>query len=234
MLAARPTPLVEVRPQGGSAAHRGAHRRYLAVRVDSRGACAAVGGIRWWNSCRRSTRCHSSTKLSPCPTSLWTESHSLLRVVVRAGQNRWWKCLRSYPTLLDSSELPSRSLTFQFLRVVAIEAAAGEGGLQGLRPRQNSTALGGALHVDIPVPHGRGGRVGQGGLQGFSPGRGSTAFSGADLVDIPVPRGGGFTDLFLLLHPRTRLVLWLRLLEGFSHFSPHEKVRSWVRTRGRN
>ena len=47
------------------------------------------------------------------------------------------------------------------------------------------------MHIDIPVPHGRGGRVGQGGFQGFSPGQGSTAFSGADLVDIPVPRGGG-------------------------------------------
>ena len=56
---------------------------------------------------------------------------------------------------------------------------------------QNSAALGGAVHVDIPVLHGRGGLVGQRGLQGFSPGQGSTAFSGADLVDIPVPSGGG-------------------------------------------
>ena len=43
------------------------------------------------------------------------------------------------------------------------------------------------MHVDIPVPHGHGGRAGQAGRQGFSQG---TAFSGADLVDIPVPRGG--------------------------------------------
>ena len=44
VLAARPTPLVEVRPQaGGSAVHHGAHRRYLAARPDSRRACAAVG-----------------------------------------------------------------------------------------------------------------------------------------------------------------------------------------------
>ena len=30
-------------------------------------------------------------------------------------------------------------------------------------------------------------------------------------------------DRFLLLHPRTRLVLWMRLLQGFSHFSPNSK-----------
>ena len=35
VLAARPTPLVEVRPTGrGSAAHRGAHHRRLAVRAN--------------------------------------------------------------------------------------------------------------------------------------------------------------------------------------------------------
>ena len=44
---------------------------------------------------------------------------------------------------------------------------------------------------DIPLPHGRGGRVGHGGLQGVSQGQGSTAFRGTDLVDIPVPRRGG-------------------------------------------
>ena len=44
--------------------------------------------------------------------------------------------------------------------------------------------------IDIPVPHGRGGRGGQAGLQGVSQGQGPTTFRGADLVDIPVPRGG--------------------------------------------
>ena len=51
-------------------------------------------------------------------------------------------------------------------------------------------------NVDIPVPHGRGGRVGVRSLQGF-PGQSSTAYCGADFpaataeqnVDIPVPRG---------------------------------------------
>ena len=44
----------------------------------------------------------------------------------------------------------------------------GGGDLQGLRPGQDSTAFGGAEHVDIPVPRGRGGWVGRGGLLGFS------------------------------------------------------------------
>ena len=58
------------------------------------------------------------------------------------------------------------------------------------RPGQDSTAFGGAEHVDIPVPQGRG-RAGQAGIQGFSQVQGSTACSGADLVVIPVPRRGG-------------------------------------------
>ena len=52
-------------------------------------------------------------------------------------------------------------------------------------------------NVDIPVPHGRGGRVGVRSLQGF-PGQSSTAYCGAryfpaataeQIVDTPVPRG---------------------------------------------
>ena len=71
------------------------------------------GGIRWWRCCRRSTR-HLSSRLSPCPRSLWTESHSDLPFVVRRRRNNWWKCPRSCPSLLYSSRLPSRSSTFQF------------------------------------------------------------------------------------------------------------------------
>ena len=45
--------------------------------------------------------------------------------------------------------------------------------------------------VDIPVPHGHGGRAGRGGLQVFSQGQNSAAFSGVEHVDIPVPLRGG-------------------------------------------
>ena len=68
--------------------------------------------------------------------------------------------------------------------------AGGGGGLQGLRPGQNSKAPV-EQNVDIPIPHGRGGWVGHGGLQGFSQGQGSTAIRGADHVDTPVPQGRG-------------------------------------------
>ena len=43
-------------------------------------------------------------------------------------------------------------------------------GLQGLRSGQDSTAVGGADHVDVPVPR-------SGGLQGFLPRQASTASS---------------------------------------------------------
>ena len=93
--------------------------------------------------------------------------------------------------------------------------------------------------MDIPVPHGRG-RVGGGRLLGLHPGQSSTAFGDADhrfpaataeqIVDIPVPRGG--RDL---LSAASSSGLPGMAHQGFfSHFSPWEKVRSWVRTRGRN
>ena len=81
-------------------------------------------GTRCWISCRRSMRRRLTSRLSPCPRSLWIGFRSALRVARprRAEQ----KCLRSYPFLLCSSGLPSRSSTLQFLRVVAI-VVAGEG-----------------------------------------------------------------------------------------------------------
>ena len=41
-------------------------------------------------------------------------------------------------------------------------------------------------------------------------------------------------DRFLLLHPHTRLVLRMRLLQVFFARFPEKKVRGWVRPRGRN
>ena len=60
-----------------------------------------------------------------------------------------------------------------------------------MRPEQDSTAFGGADHVDTPVPHGCGGRAGRGGLQGLSQAQNSAAFRGAEHFDIPVPQGRG-------------------------------------------
>ena len=88
-------------------------------------------------------------------------------------------------------------------------------------------------NVDIPVPHGRGGR---GGLQDLRPGQDSTAFCGA--VDNPVPRVGGLQGLL----PRqastassSYLVLQVRLLQGvFALFPKFKKCEVGVRTPGRN
>ena len=110
----------------------------------------------------------------------------------------------------------------------------GGGGRQGSRPEQNSTALGGAVHVDIPVPHGRGGRVGHGGFQGVSQGQGSTAFRGADLVDIPVPRGGGLHGPgSAASSSHSPGAVDEAFTRGF-RTSKIKKVRGWVRTQGRN
>ena len=92
-------------------------------------------------------------------------------------------------------------------------------------------------NVDIPVPHGRGGRVGVRGLTGFN------SVVGADRVDIPVPRSGGLQGS----RPRQSSSASSAHLPGvadeffyrvFSHFSPNffffKKVRGWARTRGRN
>ena len=64
-------------------------------------------------------------------------------------------------------------------------------------------------NVDIPVPHGRHGRGGRGGLQGLRPGKNSAASFSHSL--------GAADEVFTWFFP--------------SHM---EKVRGWVRTRGRN
>ena len=78
------------------------------------------GPTRWWNSCGRSTRRRLSSRLTPCPRSLWIESHSVLCVVVRRRQNSWWKC-PSFRFLLCMG-LWSRTWSSQFLIVVAVGA----------------------------------------------------------------------------------------------------------------
>ena len=106
----------------------------------------------------------------------------------------------------------------------------GEESLQGFSPGLGSTAYCGA-DLDIPVP-GRVGGGGHGGLQGFHPGQ-STAASSEQLVDIPVPHGGPH-----LQDPGVASLPHEVAGEAFqgvlSTFPRPKKVRSWVRTRGRN
>ena len=74
----------------------------------------------------------------------------------------------------------------------ALHARGGgsRGGLQGLSTGQGSTAFGGADNVVSPALHAREGRA-RGGLQGSSQGQSSRAVSGAEHVDTPVPHGRG-------------------------------------------
>ena len=103
VLAARLTLFAEVWPQEWVQLHTAVHI------VD-----ILPYGLRWRMCCRRSTR-RLSSRLSTCPRSLWTQSHSVFgSVVLRRMLNSWWKCPRSCPSLLYSSRLPSRSLTFLF------------------------------------------------------------------------------------------------------------------------
>ena len=174
VLAARPTPLVEVRPQPGVLRHTGAHivdfSPFVQILDDPVPQMGGTGG-----RIHEEARCAGVGRAGyrRAQVLFLTGSRNAVRVLVRAGRTSWWKCLRSYRTLPCSSGLSNRSLTFQFLRVGL--GGGGLGGLQGVSQRQGSTAFSGADHVDIPVPHGRG-------LQGFLPGQGSTASSSSSHV----------------------------------------------------
>ena len=86
--------------------------------------------------------------------------------------------------------------------------------------------------MDIPVPHGRGGRTGRRGLQGARPGQNSAAKNGAEHVEIPVPQGRGGGGGLLGLRPDPNSAASSAPSPGaadevftwfFSHFSSREK-----------
>ena len=74
------------------------------------------------------------------------------------------------------------------------------GSLQGFLPGQDYLLVW-EQNMDIPVPHGHGGRASRGGLQGARPGQNSAAFYGAEHVEIPVPQGRGGGGGLLGLRP---------------------------------
>ena len=93
--------------------------------------------------------------------------------------------LAEVPTVLSVAVLQQRTAEQIIGFPVPGRGGGARGGLHGLSQGQGSTALCGADHVDIPVPHGR---VGGRGLQGFPRGQGSTA--SAVEQTIAVDRGG--------------------------------------------
>ena len=129
--------------------------------------------------------------------------------------------------LLYSSGRLSRSSTFQFLMVVAIEAAGevikgyAQDRLQQRLVEQCSLTFQFLMVVVGLVRH----------AFKVSP-RDRVQKRFVELIFRVVEV---FTDQLLPPHPRTHLVPWMRLLHGGSALFPEvKKVRCWVRTRGRN
>ena len=139
------------------------------------------------------------------------------------------------PTILSFSSLQQR-IAEQLVDIPVPQVRqGGGGGLHGFRAGQGTTAFRGAEFVDLPVPPGRGGGVGRGGLQGFSQRQNSTPDL-EQLVDIPARVGlhrflpGQSSSSSSRLHVNAD-----EGIQGdFRTFSVREKVRSWVRTQGRN
>ena len=109
-------------------------------------------GTGWWTSCVRSTRRRLSSRLSPCPRSLWTGSHSAPCVVIDGELNSWWKCRRS--SSYSSLQQRTAKQTVDIPVPLGRGGRVGHGGLQGFSQGQSSTAFHGADHVDTPVSSG--------------------------------------------------------------------------------
>ena len=158
---ARPSPLVEVRPQGRVQRHTVEHIvdvlpfvQILDVPVPQMGD-QLVAVLKSYDFL-------VPGQVTAVPNIIPLFSHASFGA--GNGKRSWWKCRLSCLVRRSSSTLPSRSLTFQF-RMVVGEVG---GGLQSFLPVQNSAAPSQQI-VDIPVR--------SGGLQGFRPGQVSIASS---------------------------------------------------------
>ena len=188
MLAARSTPLVEVRPQLGVQRHSAEQVIETFVPVQVLDApVPQMGEVQVVEFMRKFDVPVVAEPVIEVPKILLDRTPQ--RLGDRLRQPQMVEQLVHVPPVVSYSSL--QQLTAEQIVDIPIPGAGGggRGGLQGSLPRQNSAALHVEQTVDFPVP-GRAGGGGRGGLQGFS-GQGSTASSGADRVDIPVPRSGG-------------------------------------------
>ena len=192
--------------------------RHLSLRCGhSRGFCGTLGRTSWISppSCRSSMiLCRRWEReqvvefmrkidalaldelvIAVPKISLLTGSQNAVRVLVRAWQTGWWKCLRSYSSLQQRT-------SEQIIDIPVPQGRGGRGGfggLQGVSQGQGSTAFSGADHVDFPVPRCEG-------LQGFLPRQGSTASSSSSHVR------AGAADEQVRGGVRTRGRNWVRTL----------------------
>ena len=217
VLAARPTLLVEVGPQPGVLRHTAAHIVDILPYVQILDVLVPQLGDQVVELLQEIDAPALVEQVVAVPKISLTGSRSALCVVVRGGHNSWWKCPRSCSSLLYSSRMPSRSSSFQFLTVVAIGAVLEEEreGLQGFRPDRIQQRLAEQCMLTFQF------------LMVVVVGLVREAFkvSPRDRVQQRLVEQISltfqfrvvevFTDQFLLLHPRTHLVPWMRLLQVF-------------------
>ena len=190
VLAARPTPLVEVRPLPGVLRHTGAHivdfSPFVQILDDP---VPQMEGEQVVEFMKKIDAPVLDEQVIAVPKI------SLDRIPQRCPRRRPRRAeqLVEVPTIISYSSLQKRNAE-QIIDIPVPHDRSGRGGgggLQGFSQGQGTTAFSGAEFVDIPAPQGRGGHDVRGDLQGFSQGQGSTACSGAEFSDIPVPQSRG-------------------------------------------
>ena len=188
MLAARPPPFVEVRPQLGVQRHTAEQviETFVPVQVLD-ASVPQLGEVQVVEFLQNFDAPAVAEPVIKVP-----------KISLKKARRRMGDYLRPPQTAEQLVEVPTIAYFSSLLRtaehVVDIPVPhvrggwGGEESLQGFSPGLGSTAFCGA-DLDIPVP-GRSGGGGHGGLQGSLPGQNSAAFSVEQNVDIPVPHGG--------------------------------------------
>ena len=188
VLAARPTPLVEVRPLPGVQRHPAAHIEDIVPFVQILDVPVPQLGDRMVDLLRE------------------IDAPALVEQVIAVPK-------------ISMERVPQRSVCRRSRRaeqLVEVPTIVSYSSLQQRTAKQT---------VDIPVPHGHG-RVGHGGLQGFAQDRIQQRLWSRKLT-LQFLRVGAALEVLkassrvlLALHPRTRLVPWMKLLLGFFALFP--------------
>ena len=179
----RPTPLVEVQPQGAMVQHSGIFELEQILDVPVLQVVEQPEEV--VSFFRNSVPAVAEQVIEVPKLAL------LVCVVQRAAlpESQLVEQLVEVPTVLSYSLLKQRTAEQVVDTPVPHGRGGGaRGGLQGFSQGQDSTAVCGTENLVIPAPHSRGG-VSRGGLQGFSQGQGSTAVCGPENVDVSVPHG---------------------------------------------
>ena len=232
VLAARPPPLVEVRPQLGVQRHTSEQVIETFVPVQVLDAPVPQMGVL------------QVVEFMQQFDVLVVAEHviDVPKISLDRTQQRLGDCLRQpqtaeqlveVPTIISYSSL-QRSVEQTIDIPVPRVREGGGGGLQGFRPGQGSPVADVEQVVDFPVPQRR--RRRSGGLQSSLPGQVSTA-SLEQIPGFPARVGlhGFLPGQGFLPHRVDFLAAPMREFKGvFALFPVRKKVRGGVRTRGRN